>query len=106
MTAQIKHGSDLHLALIGSAWHLQLLDEQDQADMLAFGRACMEVEREWIAAHFDSRDKGAGGFYDPHEPAKIIRALGRGLKLSRPEGLGLTEGLGVRPTGATDKDAG
>lgn len=38
--------------------------------------ACAAAERERIAQHFDSRDKGAGGFYDPHEPAEIIRALG------------------------------
>ena len=34
------------------------------------------AERERIAQHFDSRDKGVGGFYDPHEPAEIIRAMG------------------------------
>lgn len=39
-------------------------------------------ERERIAAHFDERDRGPDGkplglgFYDPHEPAEIIRALG------------------------------
>ena len=38
--------------------------------------AALSEERERIAQHFDSRDKGVGGFYDPHEPAEIIRALG------------------------------
>lgn len=33
------------------------------------------AERERIARHFDERDKGTGGFYDPYEPAEIIRAL-------------------------------
>jgi hypothetical protein len=39
-------------------------------------RAAVAAERERIARVFDARDKGAGGFYDPHEPAEIIRALG------------------------------
>jgi hypothetical protein len=37
--------------------------------------AAVAAERERIAAHFDSRDKGVGGFYDAHEPAEIIRAM-------------------------------
>lgn len=32
------------------------------------------TERERLACEFDRRDKGVGGFYDPHEPAEIIRA--------------------------------
>ena len=48
----------------------------------AFATAVEAAERERIAQHFDSRDKGAGGFYDPHEPAEIIRALGPNVKLS------------------------
>jgi hypothetical protein len=32
---------------------------------------------EAAAQHFDSRDKGAGGFYDPHEPAEIIRNMAK-----------------------------
>lgn len=43
--------------------------------MRAFAEALFKAERERIAQHFDSRDKGAGGFYDPHEPAEIIRAM-------------------------------
>ena len=42
------------------------------------------IERERIAQHFDSRDKGAGGFYDPHEPAEIIRALGPSIEVEAP----------------------
>ena len=38
--------------------------------------SAVAAERERIAKHFDSRDKGTGGFYEPHEPAEIIRALG------------------------------
>jgi len=30
---------------------------------------------EAAAKEFDRRDKGVGGFYDPEEPAEIIRAL-------------------------------
>lgn len=44
--------------------------------------AMLAAERERIAQHFDARDTGKDGkplgigFYDPHEPAEIIRALG------------------------------
>ena len=44
--------------------------------------AAVAAERERIAQHFDARDRGPDGkpmgigFYDPHEPAEIIRALG------------------------------
>jgi hypothetical protein len=43
--------------------------------------AAVAAERERIAKHFDARDRGPDGkpigigFYDPHEPAEIIRAL-------------------------------
>ena len=40
------------------------------------------AERERIARHFDERDKGIGGFYDPHEPAEIIRALGATINVA------------------------
>jgi len=40
--------------------------------------AAVAAERERIAAHFDARDKGVGGFYDAHEPAEIIRAMTQG----------------------------
>ena len=42
----VAHRSDEHLTLIGAPWHLNLLTGQDRADMLAFGRACMLVERD------------------------------------------------------------
>lgn len=47
-------------------------------------------ERERIAAHFDERDRGPDGkplglgFYDPHEPAEIIRALGPNVNSAAP----------------------
>ena len=40
--------------------------------------AGVAAERERIAAEFDARDKGVGGFYDAHEPAEIIRAMTQG----------------------------
>jgi hypothetical protein len=47
----VEYGSDEHLTLLGSAWHLNLLTGVDLADVLAFGRACMEAERErWVTA--------------------------------------------------------
>jgi len=42
----VAHRSDKHLTLLGAPWHLNLLTGQDRADMLAFGRACMLVERD------------------------------------------------------------
>jgi hypothetical protein len=46
--------------------------------ILTFVGAAVAAERERIAAHFDARDKGCGGFYDAHEPAEIIRAMSQG----------------------------
>lgn len=64
----------------GDSWYSIGPGKYDEADVssvdLARFAALIEAhERERIAAHFDSRDKGVGGFYDPHEPAQIIRAL-------------------------------
>ena len=42
---QLAHGSDEHLTLLGTPWHWNLLVGPERADMLAFGRACMEAER-------------------------------------------------------------
>jgi hypothetical protein len=42
-----------------------------EADVSAIRDAALEE----AAREFDRRDRGAGGFYDPHEPAEIIRAL-------------------------------
>lgn len=45
----VEHGSDEHLTLLGAPWHWNLLHGVDRADMLGFGRACMEAERKRIA---------------------------------------------------------
>jgi hypothetical protein len=45
----VAHGSDEHLTLLGAPWHWNLLHGVDRADMLAYGRACMEAERKRIA---------------------------------------------------------
>lgn len=45
----VAHGSDEHLTLLGAPWHWNLLHGVDRADMLAYGRACMEAERQRIA---------------------------------------------------------
>ena len=42
----VAHGSDEHLTFLGAPQHLNLLTGQDRDDMLAFGRACMDAERE------------------------------------------------------------
>lgn len=41
-------------------------------------RAAWSGAMEQAAVEFDRRDSGSGGFYDPHEPAEIIRALALG----------------------------
>lgn len=46
-----------------------------ERQMRAYAEQVRAEERERIARHFDERDNGAGGFYEPHEPAEIIRAL-------------------------------
>lgn len=64
-TTNAYHGSDAHLTLLGAPWHFNLLTGQDKADMLAFGRACMEAEIERCArsveALRDSHCRGTGG---------------------------------------------
>jgi hypothetical protein len=45
----VAHGSDEHLTLLGVPWHWNLLHGVDRADMLAFGRACMDAERKRAA---------------------------------------------------------
>lgn len=56
--------------------------EQMEAYAREAVRLNMAEERERIAAHFDDRDRGHDGkplgvgFYEPHEPAEIIRSLG------------------------------
>lgn len=39
-------------------------------------REAMERERDEIAKEFDRRAEPGAGFYEPHEPAEIIRARG------------------------------
>lgn len=41
-----------------------------------FAKLVAEKEREACAKLFDDRDTGTG-FYEPHEPAEIIRARGQ-----------------------------
>jgi hypothetical protein len=43
--------------------------------MREYGEACRKAALQEAAAEFDKRDKGAGGFYNPEEPALIIRSL-------------------------------
>ena len=42
----------------------------------AFAKLVAEHEREACAEEFDKRNNGVG-FYEPHEPAEIIRARGQ-----------------------------
>jgi hypothetical protein len=46
--------------------------------------AAVAEERERIARHFDSRDKGVGGFYDAHEPAEIIKEVDDMAEMHKP----------------------
>jgi hypothetical protein len=61
--------------------HIDQMNLIGALELVAFARAVQAEERERIAAHFDERDRGPDGkplgigFYDPHEPAEIIRAL-------------------------------
>jgi hypothetical protein len=43
--------------------------------VIAFAKLVAAKEREACAKLFDDRDNGIG-FYEPHEPAEIIRARG------------------------------
>ena len=51
----------------------------------------LAAESERIARHFDARDRGKDGkplgigFYEPHEPAEIIRALATNVEANRPK---------------------
>ena len=51
--------------------------------------AAVAAERERIAQHFDARDRVPDGkpmgigFYDPHEPAEIIRAFGPNVDIRK-----------------------
>ena len=41
--------------------------------LLRFAKLVAEHERERLAKVFDERNKYVDGWYDPHEPAEIIR---------------------------------
>ena len=57
----VAHRSDEHLALLGAPYHWNLLTGVDRADMLAFGRACMEAEREHICRAIKAEDDHCAG---------------------------------------------
>lgn len=76
----VEYGSDEHLTLLGSAWHLNLLTGVDLADVLAFGRACMAAERErQCAAIKAADDKASEGDYmlDSDDCISVIRGTWR-----------------------------
>lgn len=57
-------------------WNAAQLDRLERFAAIAYA-AGAEAMKERCAKEFDRRDGGLGiGFYDPHEPAEIIRALG------------------------------
>lgn len=75
----------------GQAW----LDSETLFDAVMAAQGAVEAaERERIAQHFDARDRGPDGkplglgFYDPHEPAAIIRALRPNVGIDRPAAFG------------------
>jgi hypothetical protein len=47
----------------------------NEKQLIKFANRIAEHERERLAKVFDELDKGIG-FYDPHEPAEIIRSRG------------------------------
>lgn len=53
-----------------------LEDEVDEFKLERFAALVAAAEREAIAAEFDRRAEPGTGFYEPDEPAAIIRALG------------------------------
>lgn len=73
-TKQIRHGSDEHLSLLGAPYHWNLLTGVDRADMLAFGRACMEVERERGATLIETYPEWLG----PNAAREIAYAIRKG----------------------------
>lgn len=57
-------------------WHTGwTLDDEAPNRFEAFAKLVAEHEREACAKLFDARDNGVG-FYEPHEPAEMIRARG------------------------------
>lgn len=63
-------------AIVGCEASDDELREMIAAALADARREGAEQMREAAATEFDRRDGGTGiGFYDPHEPAEIIRAL-------------------------------
>jgi hypothetical protein len=54
---------------------IELAQEKDLLWLERFAALVASAERERLAKVFDELDKGIG-FYDPHEPAEIIRSRG------------------------------
>lgn len=76
--AQLNNYPDEHMDLLVQ-WGRRVLMAQRQFDLELMTeniRVAVRNEREACAKEFDERDNGIG-FYDPHEPAEIIRARGK-----------------------------
>jgi hypothetical protein len=69
----VDYGSDEHLTLIGAPLQWNSLTDVDRADMLAFGRACIEAEREACATIVEKHERG-GSYHTRTELARAIRA--------------------------------
>lgn len=81
-SAQAEPPEDIQQAMAPSRFSLYARDQQaaqaepqEPLDIAAIRAACRAEALEEAAQEFDRRDKGVGGFYDPHEPAEIIRGL-------------------------------
>ena len=76
MGAVGRHGDDCIRDGDAASESFDGLREMIAAALADAERAGAEAMREAAAAEFDRRDGGTGiGFYDPHEPAEIVRAL-------------------------------
>lgn len=76
MGAVGRHGDDCIRDADAASESFDGLREMIAAALADAERAGAEAMREAAAAEFDRRDGGTGiGFYDPHEPAEIVRAL-------------------------------
>ena len=76
MGAVGRHGDDCIRDADAASESFEALRDLISAALADAERAGAEAMREAAAAEFDRRDGGTGiGFYDPHEPAEIIRAL-------------------------------
>lgn len=76
MGAVGRHGDDCIRDADAASESFEALREMIAAALADARRDGAEAMREAAAAEFDRRDGGTGiGFYDPHEPAEIVRAL-------------------------------